>query len=399
MTDSIIANTDSELFQKIPEKPESPEKIKHLRKLIPVTPGLARHWLEERNTNNPRNPSSATSDSYTKKMKLLKEIQGEYPEADLPTLQVLAEKAGAWIPGHPDSIQFDNRGRLGNGQHRLIAVVKSGITILMWVEVGLDPVVFAGTDHGYRRTGAHGLKNAGFRDDVSHLQAFAIGRVMVAGLKRKEMSTSPRRVDEDFVKKIVMEHETAIGITLLAMKGVKPNRAEVTAAFCKAFFVYDADKVQQAAIRYATQAFNSNNDPLRKLHDKAVAVATSGNRHGDLYGYAVAAVRAALENRTLAKLQETELDFPGPWETEYKDPKQREKARQGWQTFRENLEEIPDRVAKAKEIIEKVQKAGITFAINKETKEVTPNKAKVAAALLVELKTFWSEIKELLLAS
>ena len=388
--------TDSEeLFQKseIPGTPESPQKIKPLRKLIRMTPELGRQWLDERNTNNPRNFSSAIADSYTKKMKLLKEIQEKQPEADLHTLSVLAEKDGAWIPAHPDGIQFDWFGRLGNGQHRLIAVVKSGVSVLMWVEVGLDPIVFAGTDHAYRRTGAHGLKNAGFRDDVSHSKAFAVARVMVAGL-----STSSRRVDQDFVKKIAVEHEDTIGVILLAMKGAKPNRAEVPAAFCKACFVYDHNKVEQAAVRYATQQFTPENDPLSKLQDKAISAATSG-RHGDLYGYAVAAVRAALENRPLTKLQATESDFPGPWEAEYKDPKQREKARQGWQTFKDQLEEIPDRIAKAKEIIEKAYKAGITFSVNKEAKTVTPSKAKVAAALLVELKAFWTEIKELLLAS
>lgn len=47
-------------------------------------------------------------------------------------------KAGQWRESN-DAICFDNRGNLINGQHRLMAVVKSGVSIRCDVKTGLDP--------------------------------------------------------------------------------------------------------------------------------------------------------------------------------------------------------------------------------------------------------------------
>lgn len=60
-------------------------------------------------------------------------------------------KAGRWIPG-ANMIGFDIDGRLTNGQHTLMAIIKSGCTILNLVARGLDPDVFKVTDVGKNRS-------------------------------------------------------------------------------------------------------------------------------------------------------------------------------------------------------------------------------------------------------
>lgn len=64
-----------------------------------------------------------------------------------------ARKSGRWInTGHPIVISWD--GRLQDGQHRLSMVAETGLASAMDFRFGVDPVAFAVTDTGARRTGA-----------------------------------------------------------------------------------------------------------------------------------------------------------------------------------------------------------------------------------------------------
>lgn len=59
--------------------------------------------------------------------------------------------AGAWnLTGQ--GVQFDTAGRLIDGQHRMLAVIKSQATVPMLVVYGLDPEVMAVIDTGSART-------------------------------------------------------------------------------------------------------------------------------------------------------------------------------------------------------------------------------------------------------
>ncbi|MFF3967872.1 hypothetical protein ACFYZI_40750 [Streptomyces griseorubiginosus] len=58
--------------------------------------------------------------------------------------------AGEYLLTH-QPIAFDAHGRLIDGQHRLTAVVQSGITVQMWVITGADPDTFGVVDTGLAR--------------------------------------------------------------------------------------------------------------------------------------------------------------------------------------------------------------------------------------------------------
>jgi hypothetical protein len=79
--------------------------------VVTVTPKIAKEWLE-RNTHN-RPLRSMTADSYADRM-----------------------RAGQWVLTH-QGIAFDVDGNILDGQHRLEAVVRSGITVQMLVTRGL----------------------------------------------------------------------------------------------------------------------------------------------------------------------------------------------------------------------------------------------------------------------
>lgn len=73
----------------------------------------------------------------------------------------LMEK-GAWMLG-TDGIGFDAEGYLLNGQHRLLAVIESGVAQEFVVVRGLDPDVFRHLDNGARRNLADALHMMGYQ--------------------------------------------------------------------------------------------------------------------------------------------------------------------------------------------------------------------------------------------
>lgn len=94
--------------------------------VILVTPDLANEWLLH-NDNNPR-----------------KKISAPHVKAYAADM-----KSGKWSM-NCEPIVFDANGNLKNGQHRLMAVIQSGVSVPMFVIKGIDPSVNM-FDHGRSR--------------------------------------------------------------------------------------------------------------------------------------------------------------------------------------------------------------------------------------------------------
>lgn len=92
-----------------------------------VTPEMAQAWLDGANTSN-RSVSHHTVSRYA---------------ADMV--------AGCWRDTHQNAIAFYDDGVLADGQHRLSAVVKSGVTVPMYVALGLDRNTASAIDQGRSR--------------------------------------------------------------------------------------------------------------------------------------------------------------------------------------------------------------------------------------------------------
>lgn len=101
-----------------------------------VTPRIAQAWLTK-NSNN-RNLRPRKVDAYAAAM-----------------------RAGDWIASG-DSIKFDPDGNLLDGQHRLAAVVASGVSITVLVVWDVSPEAQAVVDTGARRTSGDTLKLSGY---------------------------------------------------------------------------------------------------------------------------------------------------------------------------------------------------------------------------------------------
>jgi hypothetical protein len=82
-------------------------------KLVNVTPEMAREWLENNLKNRP--------------------LRGDKVKAHARDM-----RNEQWrMVGDP--IRIDTKGNLADGQHRLSAVVESGVTVPFWVLSGIDP--------------------------------------------------------------------------------------------------------------------------------------------------------------------------------------------------------------------------------------------------------------------
>jgi len=110
-----------------------------------VTPEMAKAWLAK-NTGN-RKVRATTVERYAKAM-----------------------KEGSWILTH-QGIGFDVNGRLVDGQHRLMAIEQSGVSVDMMVTFNLDPKAFGGMDQGASRTAADLLGGNARIAEVSNLAA------------------------------------------------------------------------------------------------------------------------------------------------------------------------------------------------------------------------------------
>lgn len=130
---------------------------------IEITPQLARQWLGENATEFQRRASEKKVNDYADAM-----------------------ARDCWtVTG--DSIKFDNKDRLIDGQHRLRAVIQSGCSIRTIVIRGCQPVVMASLDRGKARSykdwlDIHKVPNASTlaaitqtQYDIDHEQ-FALGR-------------------------------------------------------------------------------------------------------------------------------------------------------------------------------------------------------------------------------
>ena len=120
--------------------------------IIEVTPQIAQTWLENYNVDNRR---------------LKKHIVDKY---------AYALAAGQWIV-NGDAIRFDVDNRLIDGQHRLEAVVKSGVSLEQQLVIRNLPVrAFDTIDDGAMRTASDVIQRLGVKNST---RAAAIAKNMI----------------------------------------------------------------------------------------------------------------------------------------------------------------------------------------------------------------------------
>lgn len=114
---------------------------------------------------------------------------------------------GEWRMSN-DALAFDTEGKLLNGQHRLRAVVQSGVTIEALVMMGLPSATQETMDTGAKRTAGDMLKLRGYTN-VNNLAATT--RLVL--VYRLEQRINPKRGNELTVPQILAFVEDHAGLT------------------------------------------------------------------------------------------------------------------------------------------------------------------------------------------
>ncbi|MFP8884155.1 MULTISPECIES: hypothetical protein [Streptomyces] len=181
--------------------------------VLDVSPQLATEWLT-RNTNN--RPLSKS------------------------TVQQLAGRIqrGEWQLTH-QGIAFDEDGTLIDGQHRLAAIVKAGITVPMTVARGVPRTAFTVMDTGRKRTGRDALALAG-EANATHLAAALRGLHLYLHAPNSAWSGGASVTSNDQLLEMLGKHP---GIRDALHHGIALNRAcriTVTAATIGWYVTADA---------------------------------------------------------------------------------------------------------------------------------------------------------------
>lgn len=178
-----------------------------------VTPEMAKSWLENSNNSN-RNISHITVSRYASDM-----------------------AAGRWMDTHQNAIAFFEGGELADGQHRLMAVLKSGVPVRMYVAFGLKRAGAAAIDQGRPRSTADALIISG----MVPASAYVSYSVAIVKLIRAAEESGSRVMTVQEVSAAIAELRDGIDFsnaaTSKAQGGIK--NAIVRSAIAVAFYHVD----------------------------------------------------------------------------------------------------------------------------------------------------------------
>jgi hypothetical protein len=239
-----------------PDPTRSPSGIRSLQhELVDVDPATAERWLG-RNLGN-RNLRRGKVLQYARDM-----------------------RAGNWQTSG-QAIQFDWNGRLIDGQHRLEAVIESGVTIRVFVVRGLDPKAREVIDTGAKRSPGDALKFAGFHHDPTLLAAVArIADARDNGYLRTAMATNmPTLSNSDVIAWVELNPAAATAAAIARRTGRSINIQPSVWAYC----LYEMQKVDMSAASefadsIAEMRLEGKGDPRAVLRDIFTRAATGQRR-------------------------------------------------------------------------------------------------------------------------
>lgn len=248
-----------------------------------ISPNQAFIWLDQNNTINRRIRLSLV-DKYARDM-----------------------TNGKWVTTG-DPISFDWENVLLEGQHRLSAVVKSGMTIEFTIVRGLDP----------KSRMVHGIGAARRPADILKILGWQTNNSLVA-IVRSIMNGHNKRASIPEIVDAYETHHEAAEITLAMFPSIKKRIviSPVTGPIARAWYSQDYTKLQT----FADILYNGLADRRRKgdasvilLRDYLLQVPSRGeNLTREIYGLTETSLSAFLSNQKLTTLEPSKEElFPLP---------------------------------------------------------------------------------------
>ena len=263
-----------------------------------VTPDLATEWLE-RNTRN---------------RKLRDQVVMKYA-ADM--------KAGRWMLTG-DAIAFDSNGCVVNGQHRLWAVVESGVVVPMMVAFDLAPEVVAVLDDHLKRnlSDVAGISRPGATVSTAHA---AIANVLIQtsiNATAADKQQAARRVSRQVQLDALDRHWDAIEFAhrdcFRSMRQRGLTVASVLAPVARAYYTQDRDRLREFGKAMLTGMNETPDDTAAIILRNYLLRSTTGSLRtvsDVVYRKAERALQAFLAHERIATLYEAPAElFPLPEE-------------------------------------------------------------------------------------
>lgn len=184
---------------------------------IDLTPEIASEWISHSNSHNRK-----IIDSH------VEQLAGEM-------------RAGRWMLTH-QGIAFSTNRVLLDGQHRLWAVVMSGVTVPMRIFVNEPPQAMDALDTGYRRTNDQIITLTGGMGQVTRNELATL-RAMIAGLGPHQKRTAAVE------RELLARHRQAVAFAAEVMTGGRKFRGVSTAAtkavLARAWYSCDRDQLRR----------------------------------------------------------------------------------------------------------------------------------------------------------
>lgn len=219
--------------------------------LVKVTPAMAEEWLGK-NTHN-RNVRQASVSAYARDM-----------------------IAGHWHVT-ADPIKFTADGTLLDGQHRLLAVIKAGVPVEMFVAKGIDADAQRVMDTGAKRSPGDMLKLDGYLN-ANHLAAAArFAMTYQTGVEVRNQPTAPTNSE---ISEFVSENPDLA--EAVAAAGYYRNTIDipvsVTGVAWWVLIRLDSEACESFFASIATSATSGAGDPRSTLIQRLASARRQGER-------------------------------------------------------------------------------------------------------------------------
>lgn len=219
-----------------------------------ITPALAKKWLETINVNN-RGISQNRVGQYTQLMQL-----------------------GLWDENNGDPIQLDVDGNLVNGQHRLKAIVNSGVELKMFIVRGVSRYARNTIDTGVSATNSALWKRTG----AEYYRYWSAILTQLSYFHSRHLSSRKVTFEEQQIMKLIYQNSiNELGIFDLT-KGSTAIKRLVKGQIMLPFIVYYhySNDSRRSKVRDLLREFLVNaTDPwLLRLRDESITLSQSGGQ-------------------------------------------------------------------------------------------------------------------------
>lgn len=252
---------------------------------VAVSPEIAAQFLKHNTKNRPLNKRSV--EVYAKEMR-----EGRFN-----------------VNG--ETIKFAESGRLLDGQHRLHAIIKTGLTFPMLIVKGLDESVFATIDCGKKRTGANVLAIQGEKN----YGTLSAAVVFVHRYKHDDLMGYERKYIPAEILEHLKEYGDRLRESVAFVYSIKSHRVlapSVAAALHYIFALLDEDQANAFWEGVVTGENLSSNSPIYQCREKLVANKAAKAKHNSTHiaGLCIKAWNLYRQGKPCKVLRFTEKEIP-----------------------------------------------------------------------------------------